>query len=80
MANESVATLAAVPGIEPDPYERIRTKLNGLQAVATLANVAVDDNSGVTDQVWSPLWYFIAEMCDELNEDVEAFRRAGGRQ
>lgn len=78
MAIESVAIQTPSPAIEPSPYERLRTKINGLQAVATLANVAVDEDAGITDQVWSPLWYFIAEMCDEMVQDVEAANAAGG--
>lgn len=59
---------------EPDPYERLHSKLAGLQAIACLANVA-HEKGDVTDQVWQPLWYFVGELCDDLQLDADELRR-----
>lgn len=71
MANESVAIEIKRSRREPSPYERLYTKINGLQAVAVLANICVDGDAGVTQKVWSPLWYFISELCDEMKIDAD---------
>lgn len=70
MATESVAIESNWDRREPCPHERLTCKINGLQAIATLANTCVDEDARITDKVWSPLWYFIAEMCDEMKIDA----------
>lgn len=71
---------AEVPrGREPDPYERLHTRLAGLRAITVLANVAVEKGD-VTEQVWEPLWCFVGELCDDLQLDADELRLQRRRQ
>jgi hypothetical protein len=74
MALHSVATPETLDRHEPDPYERLHAKLEGLRAISALANVA-HEQGDVTEQVWQPLWHFIGEMVDDMRQDAEELRR-----
>lgn len=58
---------------EPDTFERIENRLMGLQAVATLAAMAIEDSSP-TEKVLVPLMGFIDEVADDIRRDVDLMR------
>lgn len=74
MALHSVATPGTLDRREPDPYERLHAKLEGLRAISVLANVA-HEQGDVTEQVWQPLWHFIGDMVDDMRCDAEELQR-----
>ena len=74
MALTSVARIEIDTHREADPFERITSKLAGIQAISAMANVALE-YGGVSDKVWFPLWYFIGEVCDDIQVDAEQMQR-----
>jgi len=61
---------------ETNTFERIADRLDGLQAVATLASVAAEEGS-LTNKVWLPLFDFIEAVADDIHRDAELLWREG---
>jgi hypothetical protein len=62
---------------ETSTFERIADRLDGLQAVATLASVAAEEGS-LTNKVWLPLFDFIEAVADDIHRDAELLWRENG--
>lgn len=61
---------------EPCAYERIATRVSGLQAIEVLAVVELERGE-VSDRVWSNLWYFVGQVADDIRQDAEILWRDG---
>lgn len=55
---------------EDEPYERIATRLNGIQAIRVLA-VAELEHDNISPRVWSDLWHFVGKVADDIQQDAE---------
>lgn len=55
--------------LESCPYERIASRVAGIEAVCVLANAAIE-HEAVTDKVWYPLWHFIAQATADIGTDA----------
>lgn len=79
MATESVATRIAAATMspesqyEPDAYERILYRIHGLQAINTLASMAVEECSP-TEKVMLPFLNFVCVLADDIEMDVNLLR------
>lgn len=79
MASESVAVKDTASAPPPDdmyteqsPYERVYSRLNGLNALSVVAQCALDSRAGApTQQVWEPLWYFVGLVCEDMKRDMQ---------
>ena len=60
---------------EEDPFERITTRLSGLQAVCQLAPDALNGSGPPSERVWEQLWYFVAKTLDDIAQDAELLRQ-----
>lgn len=58
---------------EPDTFERIETRLSGLQAVTCLAAMALEESSP-TEKVMVPLMGFIDQVADDILRDADLMR------
>lgn len=82
MAIQSVSDTPIISGhkpSDPDTFERIVKRLEGLQAVATLAQMAMED-SHPTEKVLVPLMGLIDEVADDIHRDADLLRLEGFRR
>ena len=60
---------------ESDPFERITARLNGLSALAVVAQCAMEAEHGPpTKGVWYPLWYFVDLASQDMKRDLIEMR------
>ena len=60
---------------EPDPFERVCARINGIKALQVMADCAMESEAPPTAKVWSNLWFFVATVMDDVKRDMLEMRQ-----